>query len=298
MDFNQVRYFLALADTLNFTRAADRCSVSQPALTQAIKRLENELGGELIRREGRNSELTELGRALRGHFEQIDRTRHLVHATAKVVAEGDIAELDIGVMCTIGPRLISGMLDAFQMAHPMVSLVLHDVTPSTLSELLLAGAIDAALCARQGLRHPDLTYVDLFKEDLGIAFAPDHAFSALERIPLEKIESQRYVDRLHCEFREEFFELFAARDLSLKVNLSSQREDWIQSLVSYKLGVSLIPRYSMLNNDLEWRLVDPPLSRMVELAVPRRTNPKAALELFVKQAKTYDWPGPPENHAG
>lgn len=74
VDFNQVRYFLALADCLNFTRAAERCNVSQPALTQAIRRLENELGGELIRREGRDSELTTLGRSLRGYFEEIERT--------------------------------------------------------------------------------------------------------------------------------------------------------------------------------------------------------------------------------
>lgn len=53
MDFNQVRFFLALAETLNFTRAAERCHVTQPALTQSIKRLELELGGDLIVRDGR-----------------------------------------------------------------------------------------------------------------------------------------------------------------------------------------------------------------------------------------------------
>ena len=82
MDFNQVRYFLAVSDTLNFTRAAELCHVSQPAPTQAIKRLEAELGGELIHRDGRYTELTALGKTLRGHFQQIDRTRQLVRAQA------------------------------------------------------------------------------------------------------------------------------------------------------------------------------------------------------------------------
>ena len=61
MEMQQVRYFLSVARTLNFTRAAEDCNVTQPALTRAIKQLEDELGGELIRREGRLSHLTDLG---------------------------------------------------------------------------------------------------------------------------------------------------------------------------------------------------------------------------------------------
>ena len=61
MEMKQVRYFVAVAETLNFTRAAEQCNVTQPALTRAIKQLEFELGGDLIRREGRNTHLTDLG---------------------------------------------------------------------------------------------------------------------------------------------------------------------------------------------------------------------------------------------
>ena len=156
MDFNQVRYFLALAETLNFTRAAEQCYVTQPALTQGIKRLENELGGELLHRDGRYTELTDLGRALRSHFEQINRTRHLVRTTAKAVISGDIAELNIGVMCTIGPRVLAVMLNSFQMSHPMISIVLHDVTPTPIENLLLTGGLDAIFCARHGSAHSQL----------------------------------------------------------------------------------------------------------------------------------------------
>ena len=206
MDFNQVRYFLALADTLNFTRAAEQCYVSQPALTQAIKRLEGELGGELIRRDDRHTGLTELGKLLRGHFEQIDRTRHLVRTTAKAVTSGEIAELNIGLMCTIGPRALIGMLDEFQIRNPMVSLVLHDVTPASIPDLLLSGALDGVFCARHGPPHPQLRYVDLFEEPMVIAFPPGHAFSEMDAVPLREIAKQRYVERLHCEFRQEVIE--------------------------------------------------------------------------------------------
>ncbi len=291
MDFNQVRYFLALADTLNFTRAAEQCYVSQPALTQAIKRLETELAGELIHRDGRHTELTELGKSLRGHFEQIDRTRHLVRTTAKAVTAGEIAELNIGVMCTIGPRVLGGMLDAFQMQHPMVSIVLHDVTPESIPDLLLSGALDGVFCARHGLPHPQLHYVDLFEEAMVIAFPAGHEFSEMEVVPLREIAKHRYIDRLHCEFRHEFFESFKEQMLELNVAFRSQREDWIQSLVRDGMGVSIIPRFSLLRPELDHRpLTDPAISRMVGLAVVERASPAPALGLLIEQARNHDWP--------
>ena len=70
MEMHQVRYFLAVSETLNFTRAAERCNVSQPALTRAVKKLEEELGGPLFRRERNLSHLTELGRMMKPHLEQ------------------------------------------------------------------------------------------------------------------------------------------------------------------------------------------------------------------------------------
>src|SRR5258708_5908456 len=71
MEVHEIRYFLALAETLNFTRAADRCNVSQPALTRAIQHLEDKLGGPLVHRERGNTHLTELGRIMHPHFQEV-----------------------------------------------------------------------------------------------------------------------------------------------------------------------------------------------------------------------------------
>lgn len=291
MDFNQVRYFLALADTLNFTRAAERCYVTQPALTQGIKRLENELGGELIRRDGRYTELTDLGRALRSHFEQINRTRHLVRMTAKAVISGDIAELNIGVMCTIGPRVLAGMLDAFQMSHPMTSIVLHDVAPPAIENLLLTGGLDAVFCARHGSAHSRLRYIELFEEPMVVAFPAGHEFSDYEGVTLMDIVKQRYVERLHCEFREETHEFSREHELDLDVAFKSEREDWIQSLIRDGVGVSMIPKYSLLQPELDHRpIVDPPLTRKVELAIVDDADASPALNRLIEETTFYDWP--------
>lgn len=291
MDFNQVRYFLALADTLNFTRAAEQCYVSQPALTQAIKRLETELGGDLLIRDGRHTELTELGKSLRGHFQQIDQTRHLLHSTAKAVTSGEYAELNIGLMCTIGPGVLSAMLDAFRMKHPMVSIILHDVKPDLIADLLLSGAIDGAFCARHGPPHPQLHYVNLFEEAMVVAFPAGHEFSKLDSIPLEEITNHNYVDRLHCEFREEVNESFKSQDLHLEVVFRSEREDWIQSLIRDGIGITCIPRYSLLRPELDHRpIVEPVLSRQVDFVVADQAETSPAMQLLSDWASNHNWP--------
>jgi len=290
MDFNQVRYFLALADTLNFTRAAEQSNVSQPALTQAIKRLEAELGGELIHRDGRHTELTELGKKLRGHFEHIEHTRHLVRTTAKAIAKSGNTELNIGIMCTIGPQAIAQMLNLFKQQHPTVSLVLHDIAPASINNLLLTGALDGVFCSRQGPTHPKLHYHHLFEEAMVVAFPTGHAFGKMNEVPLRAIAEQPYIDRLHCEFRGSFIDILSSDNLELNIAIQSQREDWIQSLIHDGAGVSIIPRYSLLRPEPDYRHIsDPMLSRNVEFAVVNQTTFTPALDNFIQHTINHPW---------
>lgn len=289
MDFNQVRYFLAIADTLNFTRAAELCHVTQPALTQAIKRLENELGGELIHRDGRNTELSRLGKSLRLHFQQIDRTRQLVKSTARAVSTGEVAELNIGLMCTIGPVALTGILNRFQQQNPMVSLVFHDVTPNTISDLLLSGALDGAFCSRREVNNSLLRVIDLFDEPIVVAFPPDHPFAAMDAVPLHAVAQHRYIDRLHCEFRSDFFQHCDNCDIELDVAFRSQREDWIQSLIRDGMGVSVLPRFSLLRPALDSRPVsEPPMSRKIAFAVVEQPEAAPALAMLLQEINRFD----------
>src|SRR3974390_1125067 len=97
MEMQQVRYFLAVAQTLNFTRAAEQCNVSQPALTRAIKLLEGELGGELIRREGRVSHLTDLGKRMFPLLKQCYDSALNAKALATSFKKGEVAALNVAV---------------------------------------------------------------------------------------------------------------------------------------------------------------------------------------------------------
>ena len=114
MEFHQIRYFLATADNLNFTRAAEECHVSQPALTRAIQKLEGELGGDLFIRDGRAVSLSPLGRVMREHCQRIQETQAMARAVARSFLDEGAVELNVGVMCTIGPDILTAFFNDFR----------------------------------------------------------------------------------------------------------------------------------------------------------------------------------------
>ena len=126
MEMQQVRYFVALAKTLNFTRAAEQCNVSQPALTRAIQQLEHELGGPLFHRERGNTHLSELGRMMLPYLQTVEESCRAARDHARAVKKLERATLTIGTMCTIGPQLVSDLLIRFQAAHPNVEVRVID----------------------------------------------------------------------------------------------------------------------------------------------------------------------------
>ena len=103
MELHQIRYFLTLSETLNFTKAAEVCHVSQPALTRAIRNMEEELGGLLFSRERNNTHLTELGRLIEPHLAEIIARGGEAKPTAARFIKLERAQLALGVMCTIYP---------------------------------------------------------------------------------------------------------------------------------------------------------------------------------------------------
>src|ERR1700760_2231936 len=107
MQLHQVRYFLALARTLNFTRAAEQCNVTQPALTKAVHKLEEELGGALIHRERRLTQLTELGKMILPTLEKIYAAAEAVRHQALSYQKTTIAPLKIGLVPSVSAALIT-----------------------------------------------------------------------------------------------------------------------------------------------------------------------------------------------
>ncbi len=292
MEFHQIRYFLMAAEHLNFTRAAEQCHVSQPALTRAIQKLEAELGGDLFVRDGRAVTLSALGQIMREQCRRIQETQAMARAVAKNFLDDGASELNVGVMCTIGPDVLSAFLNDFRKCHENVLLILHDIGPEALPELLYTGTLDCAFVARHESQAPeDFAAYALFEEDMVVAFANGHRFAAKEEVTLFDVAEEIYVDRLKCEIRRPFFEFMDQNNLVLEVACSSQREDWIQELVIRGLGVSLMPRFSITTRRLGWRTLSGPLSscRQIMLARTESLTPQPVAKRFYSDAQAFDW---------
>jgi len=174
MEMQQVRYFLAAAQTLNFTRAAEQCNVSQPALTRAIKLLEEELGGELIRREGRLSHLTELGKRMLPLLKQCHDSALNAKALATSLKKGEIAVLNVAVSSAIDIALLMPALSQMYGAFPDVLLKLKRGGSLELRQALEKGEVDLAVADCFGALSERLDSWGLFEHVFDFVVDSEH----------------------------------------------------------------------------------------------------------------------------
>src|SRR4030095_768755 len=150
MEMQHVRYFVALAGTLNFTRAAKQCNVSHPALTRAIQQLEHEFGGPLFHRERGNTHLSELGRMMLPYLQGVEEQCRAAKQHGKSATKREKATLPIGTMSTIGPQLVSSLMIRFQAAHPDVEVRVIDAGAPQMIEMLEKGELEVAIVGVPG----------------------------------------------------------------------------------------------------------------------------------------------------
>lgn len=293
MEFHQIRYFLAACDHLNFTRAAESCSVSQPALTVAIQKLEADVGASLFLRSGRQIELTDLGRSMRIHFARVEQSRKAAQVAARHLIDTEMAHIDLGIMCTIGPALFSPAFESWRRAGNDVEMILHNVWGDRMFELLLSGALDCALVASDVDIPEGIQLDSIVMEPVELAMNNADPLASKPEIFLSDLRDRNYVDRLHCEFREGFFNKLRDQDMVVEIVLHSEREDWIQQAVHDGLGVAFLPRNSVIVSGITTRPVNGiDVVRPIHIATVRDRPMRKSVRTFVDFVKEFDWNQP------
>jgi len=293
MEMQQVRYFLALSRTLNFTRAAEQSGVTQPALTRAIQQLEAELGGPLFHREGRGTHLSELGRMMLPYFEGILAQSEAARAHARSAKNLDGVTLHIGAMCTVGPAMITDLIIAFRAANPTVEVRVSDMPAAALKERLASGDLHLGLF---GLPEPlDARFhgLPLFEERFVVAVNRDHQFAAQNVVRAAELHREAYVNRANCEYFDHARSSFHERGVFMRQVFSSERDDWVQGMIKAGLGLGFIPEFSVTDPGLVIReLIDPAFTRTIQLVTVRGRPHSPAVGAFVRQARAFRWPDP------
>ena len=197
MEMQEIRYFLALSRTLNFTKAAEECHVSQPALTRAIRKMEDELGGLLFSREPNNTHMTELGRLIEPHLTEIMAQAGEAKQTATRFLKLEGASLSVGVMCTVAPVQFVSFLGRFRADNPGIETTLLEGMPDQLCDLLAKGELDVALMALPDGFSAPLQASKLYSERFVIACSAGHRFAMENEIRMADLDGESYLSRIN-----------------------------------------------------------------------------------------------------
>jgi DNA-binding transcriptional LysR family regulator len=291
METHEVRYFLALVRELNFTRAAETCGVSQPALTRAIQKLEGELGGALFLRRPGQVQLTRLGREVLPQLEAIEKTMIEVQRRADSVARAANHSLRLGAMCTVGPERLVGLIEQLRISLPDLELSITDAKSNEIISLIAQDDIDVGIVAWPN--YPEIVRAEaLYSERYAVAMRTDDTLAQGIAVELGRLAGQSYIDRLGCEFNDHYSALCGNWTIDLNVVFASEREDWIQGLLLAGLGYAIVPEFMHLPEQLTKRpLASPDINREVAIVTLRGKPLSPAAATFVRLAKSHRWPG-------
>jgi len=287
MEVHQLRYVCAIADTGNFSRAAERCQIAQPSLSQQVLKLEADLGAKLFDRLGRSVRLTEAGRAFLTHARAILEQMDLARASVSEKNADFRGSVAVGVIPTVAPYLIPGYTASFAKKYPDAKLRIVEETTSILVEGLRNLSIDVAILALP-LRHKDLELFPIRTEPLFIVMRKDHPRASAKSLALKDLRGESFVMLRdgHC-FRDLSIATCTRARIIPNIAFESGQFSSLLGMVAAGVGVSLVPEMAIDRNVgcRYVRLSDAQATRTVVAAVLRGRSFNRVQQAFMSGIK-------------
>jgi DNA-binding transcriptional LysR family regulator len=288
VELQQVRYFLSLARTLNFTRAADECNVTQPALTKSIKRLEEALDGQLIYRQRNHTQLTPFGRAMLPLLEQIYSAAEVTKAQASMFHRLGGSTLRLGTSIELDTAFLVPVLRELNRHVTTLDLAWKSDGRDALVTMLVEGSLDVAILVDREKLPDQLHRWPLFSERYVAMCPPDHALAKWPEIPPELLRREKLLlpDRLDCDYRSALAALGAGEAGACRICQLASCEDKIEQLVLSGYGVSVSTESRRMPIGLVARPIAPPFPRRtILLVIPAGRRRNLAVDGFMKLAR-------------
>jgi LysR family transcriptional regulator, hydrogen peroxide-inducible genes activator len=291
MEMHQVRYFLALAEVQNFTRAGERCNVTQPSLSRAIKLLEEELGGPLFHREGASTHLTDLGHMVRPHLQSVfDQSVLVKHLSQDFVRK---VPLKLGIMSTISPDEIVDLIGNIRTRHPGIEVRLCDANAHDLRTRLLADDLEVVIYALPGEEPDERTHsIPLFSEQMVLAVHHGHRLAKALAFPVREMNGECYIHRINCEFAGYADQILQQQGVTCTPTYWSERDDWTLAMVAAGLGFAFMPANAVKHPGVvALPVVEPEFWRQVNLVSVRGRPYSPGVGSLVREAMRKTWFG-------
>ena len=250
MEMHQVRYFLAVARTLNFTRAAEECNVAQPSLTRAIKQPEAELGGDLFRRERPAAQLTELGLRMLPLLKQCYDAAAGARSLASSFKRGNIGTLRIAITEAVDLELLLPHLEKLKRQFSNLQFRLMRGNSKQVLEYLRKGEAELGIAAEINYEWERLDRWQLFTEPFEIAVNQRCPLASRDVITFGDLTEQDLLSLSYCECAGRLGEALRAHDIGLDHSheISSQAD--LITMLEADFGIALMPRSASLPHTL------------------------------------------------
>jgi len=293
MELHQIRYFLALARSFNFTRAAEMCNVTQPALTKAVQKLELELGGVLIHRERQLTQLTDLGKLVLPMLERTYAAAENVRTLAVEFRRKEIAPLKIALATCVSAAIIEAPLTEIARFMPGLQVELVEEEPRALSDLLLDGTVNAAICGDElGELPVRIDHWNLFEERFLVLMPRKSPLAESSILQTDVLAKATWLERVGYEGANPLSRDLFPPGVEPHIGHRSRRLAHLQHMVAAGLGLMLWPEHAPHLPHLVTRpIANDPLRRNVQLLAVAGRRYSPALDALVKIARVHDWRG-------
>ncbi|TNM66343.1 LysR family transcriptional regulator [Aliirhizobium smilacinae] len=287
MELRHLRYFVAVAEELNFTRAAAKLGIGQPPLSQQIRDLETEIGSQLFHRVPHGAELTAAGAAFLTEAKIALAAADHAKLSAQRAARGDTGRLTLGftASATFNPAVTS-IIRQFRARWPDVALSLTEMNSNWLMEKLVRGELDVAFI-RPGLEDPrEVRLKRMADEQMLIALPASHPLAAQSRVRLASLATEPFIIFPRTVGLSLYTDILqACRDAGFELNVSQEAPQIpsVVNLVAAGLGVSIVPK-SLAKIEIDgvvFRPIEgPPLMARLGVAMMKEQRSPIALNLF------------------
>ena len=290
MNIRDLQYLVAVHDLNNFSKAAERCYVSQPTLSGQLKKLEEELGATLIERSTRQVLFTQLGEKIVDQARQLlamaDNIKTLVSANDDPMA----GEFHIGLVPTIGPYLLPLVMPAISQQFPQAKLFLYELQSDVLQQKLARGELDAAIVAKQNWSSP-LQEIELFSESMRLAVSTQHKVDQLDNSVSLSVLQDRLILMLedgHC-LRDHTLSICNQAGAREDTRFRATSMDTLMHMVANGIGMTLVPEISCRKEveGVKFYQFEPPQPKREVVMLLRNNCARLdALKVFAKAIKT------------